>query len=88
MSFFELTMLLCFGLAWPFSIYKSYATRENGSKSLIFLFVALAGYIAGIFHKLIYNPDMVTYLYIVNSGMVSIDIILYFRNTRLGSRRI
>jgi hypothetical protein len=40
-SIYEFVMLLCFGAAWPFSIYKSYVSRRNGGKSVIFLFVVL-----------------------------------------------
>ena len=80
MSPFEIIMLVCFGLAWPFSIYKSYTTRQVGSKSLIFLLALLVGYIAGILHKLFFLYDAVIYLYILNGTMVSIDIALYIRN--------
>ena len=46
MSPFEIIMLVCFGMAWPFSIHKSYTTRQVGSKSLLFLVALLIGYIA------------------------------------------
>lgn len=91
MSPFEITMLLCFGAAWPFSIYKSATTREVGSKSLVFLIALLVGYIAGVIHKLFYNYDFVIFLYILNGTMVSVDIALYLRNRafqkRLTSKR-
>lgn len=80
-------MLICFGMAWPFSIYKSWKTREVGSKSLIFLFALLLGYIAGITHKLVYSMDGVIVLYILNGTMVSIDISLYLRNRWYQTRR-
>jgi len=83
MSIFEATMLACFGAAWPFSIYKSYTSRSNEGKSLFFLFVVLIGYSSGILHKLIYNFDLVIYLYILNFCLVFTDIILYFRNKRV-----
>ena len=83
MSIFEATMLACFGAAWPFSIYKSYTSRSNEGKSLFFLFVVLIGYSSGILHKLIYNFDLVIYLYILNFCLVFTDIILYFRNKRI-----
>jgi len=83
MSFFEILMLVCFGAAWPFSIYKSYTSRKNNGKSVIFLFVVVVGYIAGIFHKLFYSYDPVIFLYGLNGVMVSVDIALYFRNKRL-----
>ena len=76
-------MLVCFGAAWPFSIYKSWKSRENSGKSVIFLFVVVIGYIAGILHKLYNSFDAVIYLYILNSLMVSTDIILYYRNKRI-----
>lgn len=83
MSIFEVLMLVCFGAAWPFSLYKSYNSRKTSGKSVIFLFIIVLGYIAGILHKLIYSHDAVIYLYILNSLMVIADIILYFRNKRL-----
>lgn len=80
MSIFEITMLVCFGLAWPFSIYKSWKTREIGSKSFIFLLALLVGYVAGILHKIFYDLDGVVFLYGLNGVMVLIDMILYLRN--------
>jgi hypothetical protein len=80
MSPFEIVMLICFGMAWPFSIYKSATTREVGSKSLVFLFALLIGYISGVLHKLFYLYDPVIFLYILNGTMVSIDIALTMRN--------
>jgi len=83
MSPFEIIMLICFGAAWPVSIYKSYTSKKVEGKSVAFLFIIVVGYIAGIIHKLLYSPDAVIYLYILNSLMVSIDIALYYRNKRL-----
>lgn len=74
---FEAIMLLCFGAAWPFSIYKSIRYRRVEGKSLIFMIIVLIGYISGILHKLFYNYDRVIFLYILNSLMVLIDILLY-----------
>lgn len=83
MSVFEAVMLLCFGAAWPFSIYKSYKSKSIQGKSLFFLIIVLTGYISGIMHKLLYNYDQVIYLYLLNGIMVSTDIGLYLRNRRL-----
>lgn len=87
MSIFEVIMLVCFGLAWPFSIYKSIKTREVGSKSLVFLIALLVGYIAGILHKIFYDPDAVVYLYALNGVMVAVDMVLYLRNRLYHIRR-
>jgi len=84
-------MLLCFGAAWPVSIYKSYTSRTTAGKSVIFLIIVLIGYIAGILHKIFNNFDLVIWLYIANAVMVSIDILLYVCNkipSREQARRI
>ncbi|HHY05960.1 MAG TPA: hypothetical protein GX532_03140 [Clostridia bacterium] len=86
MSIFEIIMLLCFGFAWPFSIYKSYTSRSVEGKSFLFLIVIFVGYLAGILHKIFYYYDNVIYLYIINMTMVTIDMLLYARNLRLQSK--
>lgn len=82
MSIFEAVMLICFGVAWPVSIYKSWTSRTCAGKSVIFLYIVLLGYAAGITHKLLYNFDWVIALYILNGLMVLIDILLYYRNLK------
>ena len=86
MSIFEALMMVCFGFAWPFSIVRSYRSRSTKGKSIIFLFVVVAGYIFGIIHKLLYSFDFVIYLYGLNAAMVSMDIALYFRNRMIESK--
>ena len=80
-------MLLCFGFAWPFSIRKSYVSRSNNGKSLVFLIVVIVGYIAGILHKILYNFDLVIWFYVLDMAMVVIDTGMYVRNYRLGFRK-
>lgn len=83
MSIFEALMLLCFGLAWPFSIYKSWTSRQIGGKSIWFLYTVFVGYVSGVIHKVTHNFDLVTALYILNGTMVLTDILIYYRNKRL-----
>ncbi len=80
---FEAIMLLCFGISWPISIYKSYTSRKVGSKSIVFLYAILVGYVAGVINKILYSPDIVLALYILNLIMVAIDTLLYYRNVRI-----
>jgi hypothetical protein len=87
MSVFEIVMLVCFGAAWPFSIYKSWRTRQVHGKSLLFLVVILVGYVSGVLHKFVYHYDWVVFLYMLNGAMVSADIALYARNRLYHSRR-
>lgn len=82
MSIFEIIMLVCFGAAWPFSIYRSYTSGKTGGKSVFFLIIILAGYVAGIANKLFYRFDNVVYLYALNFAMVAIDTGLWFRNKK------
>jgi hypothetical protein len=84
MSVFEIIMLICFGSAWPFSIYRSYKSGSVKGKSLVFLLIVMAGYLSGILHKVLYSYDNVIYLYMINFVLVSIDTALYVRNTRAG----
>ncbi len=80
LGIFEAIMLLCFGAAWPFSIYKSAKSRKTGGKSPLFLVIVIVGYIAGIINKLLTHPDYVLWLYVLNAVMVSVDLALYIRN--------
>ncbi|WBW96346.1 hypothetical protein [Oceanirhabdus sp. W0125-5] len=80
---FETLMLICFGAAWPLSIYKSYTSKSIEGKSVAFLFVLLLGYIFGILHKFSNSYDNVIFLYMLNFIMVSIDTGLYFRNKKI-----
>jgi hypothetical protein len=80
MSIYEATMLLCFGIAWPFSIYKSYKSKKTSGKSVVFLFIILTGYFAGIMHKILYSFNGIIFLYMINAVMVMADIALYYRN--------
>jgi hypothetical protein len=57
---FEAFMRVCFGAAWPFSIYKSYKSRINKGKSLGFLIVVIIGY------KYIYS---IAYKYFITMAM-------------------
>jgi len=87
MSFFELGMLVCFGVSWPISVMKSYRIRTAKGKSLPFLLAIVIGYISGITHKLLYSRDPVLFVYLFNLTMVCIDLGLYFRNRKLDQLR-
>ena len=83
MSIYETIMLLCFGAAWPSSIYKSYVSRTSKGKSLFFLIIVLTGYVSGTLHKIFFSLDWVILLYLFNGLMILIDMSLYFRNASL-----
>ena len=80
---FESIMLICFGVSWPISVYKSATSRSTKGKSVIFTTAIIIGYIAGIIGKIIGgNLNYVLALYIVNLAFVSVDFALYFINRR------
>jgi hypothetical protein len=83
MNFFEALMLICFGAAWPASIYRSYKSQTTAGKSLAFLIIVEIGYISGIIYKLSSNFDHIIWLYAV---MVLVDITLYGKNYQRQNR--
>ena len=77
----EVFMLICFGLSWPVSVYKSYKAHTAVGKSPVFLTVIWLGYIFGISGKILAgNVNYVLIIYIFNLVIVSLDVLLYFRN--------
>ena len=79
MSLYEAIMLICFGLSWPISIIKSLRTKVVDGKSPLFMIILIVGYSSGLIHKLKYSYDWITYLYILNLIMVSIDLSIYYK---------
>jgi lipopolysaccharide export LptBFGC system permease protein LptF len=85
---FEALMIICFGTAWPFSIFKSYHSRRTTGKSGIFLYIVLIGYVAGVIHKVKHDLDPVIWLYVMNSLLVATDIALFHRNACIERRAL
>lgn len=88
----EALMIICFGLSWPVSIYKSYTSRTAKGKSVVFEIFIWVGYVFGIIRKIIEisTGEHFSFLfwlafvfYILNIVEITIDILLYVRNTRL-----
>lgn len=91
-SLFEAIMVICFGISWPVSIAKSYKSKTAKGKSLVFLIFIAIGYVSAIIWKIIeYNHSgqfrYPSYFYILNLIMISVDIVLYFRNRSLDKKR-
>jgi uncharacterized membrane protein len=86
-NIFEVIMLLCFGAAWPFSVYKSYRAGTAKGKSLIFLLALIIGYVSGIVNNVIKGANYVLFFYALNLLLVSADMVLYFRNKRLDASK-
>lgn len=78
-SVFEVLMLVCFACSWPISIIKAIRTKIVIGKSPVFMVLLIIGYSMGIIHKVLYNYDIVTYLYLFNMLLVTVDLLLYMR---------
>ena len=93
---FEALTIFCFGLSWPISIRKSYVSRTAKGKSLFFEVFLLIGYAFGIARKIIQVTALGSsgfifflsfFFYVLNFVEISVDVGLYFRNTRLDRAR-
>jgi len=93
---FEALTIFCFGLSWPISIRKSYVSRTAKGKSLFFEVFLLIGYAFGIARKIIQVAALGStgfifflsfFFYVLNFIEISIDVGLYFRNTKLDQLR-
>lgn len=86
-SILETMMLVCFGFSWPLNVIKAYKARTAKGTSLPFVFLIIAGYIAGISAKIItHQVNYVLIAYIINLAIVSINLIVYFRNAALNRK--
>ena len=83
----ETIMLVCFGFSWPINLIKAYKARTAKSTSLPFVLLIIAGYIAGISAKIIMgNINYVLVAYLLNLAIVSLNLIVYFRNRALDKK--
>ena len=88
-SIFETVMLVCFGFSWPLNVIKAYKAKTAKGTSLPFILLIIAGYIAGISAKLITGQiNYVLIAYILNLAIVSLNVVVYFRNVSLDKKRL
>ena len=89
----EATMLIMFGISWPFNLMKSIKTKNTKGKSLLFLILIDIGYIAGITSKFfsisfVWATDWWVFaIYVINFLFVSADLAMYFIN-RANEKRL
>lgn len=91
----ETVMIVCFGLSWPLSVYKSWKSRTAKGKSLQFEIFIWIGYIFGIAKNFILyangSSSWIFFLgwafYFLNFIEITVDMLLYFRNIKLDKER-
>ena len=82
----EATMLILFGVSWPFNLIKSIRSKTTKGKSLLFLALIDLGYVAGITSKFfsttfVWQTDWWVFaIYVINFSFVTADLIVYFIN--------
>ena len=79
MSVLEAGMMVCFGASWPFQVVKTFKSKAVGGKSILFLWLVEIGYVMGMLHHILYAPDKVIYLYLMNFILVGADMTLYYK---------
>ena len=85
---FEILMLLCFAVSWPFNIRASLRARTARYKSAMFEVIIEIGYVCGMLNKVVNDAvDVVFLFYILDFSLVLIDLLLYVRNRRLDRLR-
>lgn len=88
----EATMLILFGISWPFNLMKSIKSKSTKGKSLLFLVLIDLGYIAGVTSKFfsttfMWNTDWWVFaIYVINFLFVTADLIMYFVNKNRESK--
>ena len=80
----ETLMILSFGISWPINLAKAFRSRSTGGKSILFDYLIGTGYVCGILSKFLsHNFNLAFWFYFPNLIMVTLDIILYYRNKKL-----
>ena len=92
----EIVMLVAFGVSWPISLIKNIKSRSTKGVSILFYFLILVGYIAGIISKFTNEAYMtsintkwyVLIFYFFNFTVVGLNIIVYFRNKAIEAKEV
>lgn len=80
----ETMMLVCFGFSWPLNVIKAYKARTAKGTSLPFILLIITGYVFGIVKKVLRCEfDLAFFFYILNIIIVSLNVVVYFRNVAL-----
>ncbi|MBO4622904.1 MAG: hypothetical protein J5691_03350 [Bacilli bacterium] len=92
----EIVMLVAFGVSWPISLIKNIKSRSTKGVSILFYFLILFGYVAGIISKFTNEAYMasinekwyVLIFYFFNFTVVGLNIIVYFRNKAIEAKEV
>lgn len=86
-AIFETIMLVCFGLSWPINVVKAYKAGTTKGTSLPFIILIITGYFAGVTAKIVNGQfNYVFIVYIINLIIVTLNVVVYFRNYYLDKK--
>lgn len=97
-SIMEMMMVVLFGISWPLNIIKAWKSRTAKGISLMFYLFIWFGYVFALIGKFALirsnSPQpwyetvhwYVMFFYILNILMVTVGIIIYFRNRMLDNK--
>ena len=77
-AFFEIVMLVCFGISWPVHNLRTWRVKRTEGQSLGFMLLIFIGYGAGMLFNLLRadGPTGAFFLYLFNLLMVASAIAL------------
>ena len=88
-SILETVMLVCFSFSWPLNVVKAYKAKTAKGTSLPFIVLIIMGYVAGITAKMISGQvNYVLIAYLINLAIVSMNVVVYFRNVSLDKKSL
>ena len=87
----EILMIVSFGISWPMNLIKALRSRTTKGMSMPFYCLIFFGYICGIISKFVNTSYMAQFsekwyvliFYFLNCSMLTVGILIYFRNARL-----
>ena len=93
----EIIMVALFGASWPFNIIRAYKARTTKGTSIWFTLLILVGYVMGIVSKITaavahgagywnFLKIFAFVFYCINLCMLTIALLIYFRNKKLDEK--
>ena len=94
----ETLMVICFGISWPINIARAWKAKTAKGTSVLFYGFIWLGYVFAIIGKVLlifanapqpwYSTVKwyVMFFYVLNTLMVSVGILIWFRNRKLDAK--
>ena len=84
----EILMLVCFGLSWPISVYKTWTSKTAVGKSTFSNIFIIIGYVGGIISKFLKMEDHMSDATPSAAGIFIFALVMYFINMAMVSTNL